>query len=467
MPALSHQELQKLLTSVRDERKTHANTATRIGTALLELLAYLSEAPYLRKDQAETTIYLLTLLAGAVIGESGQIKLNPDGSISCQRITVEGSAVFNEVVFNHQNVLEGDTYFTDRGVIEKVEHTAPGQYRLTMRKAYDADVTTFHANDVIKCSINNLDADRTYYTSWMRVNSVDTAANAIDVALYDNEDVPGGVNYPPVAAARVIRWGNVTDKDRQSVFFVSSTAGTFLFLQGVTKPIIDDTNYSAFLGLPPDLEILKNLPINRRQPYIFARGIIYQDLIKIDYLGNPVYTARDRGIWDKDTQYIHGYDEAEQGYYTDRVWWGGCLWQAAVEKPTVGKEPRYNNTDWICLIGGANMTMEIESSEGDQFRAGTRWTTVLTATVKNAEMVLTEEEIGKEHITWQRISNDAEGDVAWNIRHAAGTQGLTLAIDSAVDISGEWTAGSKVGFQCDIYIPEKKDTYKAQYSFTV
>lgn len=443
--------MKKFYEAIRDERMTAANTATRIGNAFLLLLQYLtSDSPFLRKDREETTEFLFKLLAGAVIGESGQIKLNPDGSISCQRITVEGSAVFNELVFNRQNVLEGDTYFTDRGVIEKVEHTAPGQYRLTMRKAYDADVTTFHANDVIKCSINNLDAGRTYYTSWMRVDSVDTAANAIDVTLYDNEDVPGGVNYPPVAAARVIRWGNVTDKDRQSVFFVSSNEGTFLFLQGVTKPIIDDTNYSAFLGLPPDLEILKNLPINRRQPYLFARGIIYQDLIRIDYMGNPVYTARDRGIWDKDTQYIHGYDEVEQGYYTDRVWWGGCLWQAAVERPTLGKEPRYNNADWICLLGAANTRLDIWSTNGDSFLAGKEWSTTLIAEMWNAEMLIAEDELGLQNIKWERVSEDSEGDKAWNLKHAPGTVGFRLDISSSIDVSGGWHAGSKVGFRCTV-----------------
>lgn len=443
--------MKKFYEAIRDERMTAANTATRIGNAFLMLLQYLtSDSPFLRRDKEETTEFLFKLLAGAVIGESGQIKLNPDGSISCQRITVEGSAVFNELVFNRQNVLEGDTYFTDRGVIEKVEHTAPGQYRLTMRKAYDADVTTFHANDVIKCAINNLDAGRTYYTSWMRVNSVDTAANAIDVTLYDNEDVPGGVNYPPVAAARVIRWGNVTDKDRQSVFFVSSNEGTFLFLQGVTKPIIDDTNYSAFLGLPPDLEILKNLPINRRQPYLFARGIIYQDLIRIDYMGNPVYTARDRGIWDKDTQYIHGYDEVEQGYYTDRVWWGGCLWQAAVERPTVGKEPRYNNADWICLLGAANTRLDIWSTNGDSFLAGKEWSTTLIAEMWNAEMLIAEDELGLQNIKWERVSEDSEGDKAWNLKHAPGTVGFRLDISSSIDVSGGWHAGSKVGFRCTV-----------------
>ena len=449
---------------IRDERTDHANTATRVGNAFLMLLDYIAgqDSPYIRKDQEDTTAFLLRMVAGAVIGESGQIKLNPDGSITCGRINVEGSAIFHELVINHQNVLEGDTYFTDRGIIEGVEDLGEGQLRLTMRKTYDAEKITFHAYDVLKCAMNNLDANRTFKTSWMRVDSVDNTNGTMDVTLYDNEDVPGGRNYAPAPSARVIRWGNQADASRQSVFFISSKDGRFLFLQGVTQPKIDDTNYSAFVGLPPSMECLEGIQINQQHPYLYARGLIVQDLIHVDYEGNPTYTARDLGFWDEERQYIHGYDEEAKGYYTDRVWWGGCLWQCAVSEATVGKEPRYNNADWVCLIGGKNMSMEITSTNGDSFRAGTHWETTLVCELWNAEMKLTEEEIGLSHITWQRISGDTPGDVAWNVLHAANPSGLELEIDSEEDV-GTWEAGSKVAFQCEIQLPETGESYLTGY----
>lgn len=157
--AYSTEYMRQWFEGIRDERITHANTATRVGTAFLMLLHYLLDAdtPFIRKDQEDQTGYLLKLLAGAVIGESGQIRLNPDGSITCGRINVLGSAIFNELVINHQNVLEGDTYFTDRGIIENVEYLGGGQYRLTMRKMHDNDVVTFHAYDVLRSAMNNLD----------------------------------------------------------------------------------------------------------------------------------------------------------------------------------------------------------------------------------------------------------------------------------------------------------------------
>ncbi len=462
--------IRQWLESIRDERATHANTATRIGTAFLMILNYIldSDTPYLRKDQEDSTRYLLRLLAGAVIGESGQIRLNPDGSIICSKIHVNGSAIFDEVVFNHQNVLEGDTFFTDKGIIEDVEYLQGNQLQITLRKEHDNDVITFHQYDCLRCSMNNLDTQRTFKTSWFLVDSVDTSTNSMIVTLYDNEDVPGGSNYAPMTRANIIRWGNPVDTSRQQLFFVSSQDGRFLFLQGVTQPIITESNYSAFLGLPPNLDILSGLHLNSNQPYIFARGLIVQDIIKINYQGNPQYTARDCGIWSSTHQYINGYDEQERGYFSDRVWWGGCLWKAAVSLPTLGREPRYNNADWVCLLGGANTYIEITSEAGDAFPAGQAWSTRLIADVYNGEMKLTEEEIGRSRITWQRISEDTEGDIAWNIIHATGTTGLILSISSTADFPGEWTAQAKVSFQCDIYIPElREEPYSQEYSITM
>lgn len=467
--AESTQYIRQWFEGIRDERMTAANTATRVGTAFLMLLDYLLDpsTPFLRKDREDATDYLLRLLAGAVIGESGQIRLNADGTITCQRLEVQGSAVFDELVFNHQNVLEGDTYFTDRGIIEEGEYIGNRQFVLTMRKQYEEEVISFHTYDVLRCAVNDLNAERTYKTSWLRVDSVDTAANTMTVTMYDNEDVPGGVNYPPVATARVVRWGNQLDTARQQTFFISSEDGRFLFLQGVTQPVLTDGNYAAFFGVPPTLDILSNIPLNARQPYVFARGLIVQDIIMLDYLGNPTYTARDRGTWDADTQYVHGYDAAAHGYFSDRVWWGGCLWQAAVSQPTIGQEPRYNNADWACLMGSSNMTIEIESTNGDFFHAGRPFQTTLVAELWNADMKITEAEIGRSNITWTRISDDSDGDAAWNITHAAGTQGLSLAIDSTLDIPGNWEAGSQVGFRIEIRISELNRTFSTQYSIVM
>lgn len=463
------QQLRTMYEGIRDERHTYANTATRIGNAFLALLSYIADAPFLRKDMDDTASGLLTLLMGCVIGESGNTRLNPDGSITCGSIRVEGSAIFNELVFNHQNVLEGDTYFTDRGIVESVEHTDIGQYTLTFRKQYDNDHHTFHVNDILLGRVNNLDTARSYYSFWLRVEKVDIDANTAVCSLYGDDDVPGGKNYAPVASARVIRWGNTVDTTRQSVWFVSSNEGRWLFLQGVDKPKVEDSehgsNYAAFIGLPPDIQavhdMLEKNVISKEQPCIYAKTILAQNFIQLDYLGKPVYQARDCGQWNASRKYIRGWDETAEGYYKDRVWWKGCYWECSVDECS-GSEPRYGNTDWTCLLGGSNMSVVIVSSAGNWFRAGTDWTTTLTATVWNAEMQLKAEELDGCTITWQRQSGDDDGDAAWNAQHNS-FHDLALTVDSTKDLPSAWTAGSVVGYKIEIAFPDGS-SYDSSYT---
>ena len=66
------------------------------------------------------------------------------------------------------------------------------------------------------------------------------------------------------------------------------------------------------------------------------------------------------GVWDSNTQYIHGYDPIEQMHVTHMVWYGGCGWQCAVDKATVGTPPRWNNADWICVVGVGTPLLKVK-----------------------------------------------------------------------------------------------------------
>ena len=466
-----NEALQALLEQVRDERQMYANTATRVGNALLALLNYIENADYVRKDIPETLDHLLTLLKGCVIGESGKIHLNPDGSISCQSINVNGSAVFDELVFNHQNVLEGDTYFSDRAIIDKAERNDLNQYTLTLRKMFEADEFTFQTGDIVRWSINSLTKKGEYNNGYGRVDRV--AADTMAITMYDNEDCPGGVNTAPVAGCRMVRHGHVSNPERQSTFYISSRQGCFLFLQGVDKPILEDTdegtNYSAWLGLPPDTNMVRDLLnkglINPNQPYSYFRGIIVQDMLEVDYKGVPRYKARE-SVWLDNKQYYHGYDPTDKGYFTDYVWYKSLLWQAAVNTPTVGVAPRFNNTDWICVRGTEDVTIVIISSRGDMFRAGSSWTTDLTACVYHGDMQLDEDEIGRGNIAWSRVWDGGDGDTAWNTLHGSGHCGLTIPISSDVDLPGGWWLESKVRFRIDINLPDY-GSFSGEYNIIV
>lgn len=341
---------------IRDERSMHANTANRIGNAFLMILNYLlgSDTPFLRKDREDATRYLLTLLAGAVIGESGRIRFNPDGSIICDSIKVNGSAIFDELVFNHQNVIEGDTFFTNRGVIERVEPLNEGRYRVFLRKEYQDEIITFQQNDILKCSMNNLDAGHTFKNSWMRVNTVDTETNSMDVVLYANNEVPGGANYAPVPGSVIIRWGNAdeTKTERQSCWYISSTEKRIVMLDGVTKPKLEESNYASFYGLPFEMENFKGYTLNKNQPYLYVRGAFLQDVCFIDYLGKVVKQERYRGVWSQEVANSKDPYIVTQTTF-DTVYHKNAKWQCNSNSDKGTKEePSESTTDWTKLSEG-------------------------------------------------------------------------------------------------------------------
>ena len=204
--------------------------------------------------------------------------------------------------------------------------------------------------------------------------------------------------------------------------------------------------------------------ISKEQPCLYAKTILAENIIQLDYLGKPMYQARDCGQWNASRKYIKGWDDTAKGYYKDRVWWKGCYWECSVDECS-GSEPRYGNTYWTCLIGGSNMSISINSTAGNFFRAGTDWTTTLVATVWNAEMQLKAEELTGCTVTWLRESDDADGDAAWNAKHENFHE-LSLNVDSKVDLPSVWEAGSMVGYKVVVVFPDGSN-YDQDYTIVI
>ncbi|MCD8295987.1 MAG: hypothetical protein LUC88_00275 [Prevotella sp.] len=460
--------LRSFFETIRDERHTAENTAERIGNAFLSLLSYITDddtAPFLRKDKDDITQYLLKLFGGVNIGlngkdnmisgQSGQgILLGQQGNIEADSLMVRGTMWVFELIYNKLRTMEGDTSFSESGFITDVEMTDYNTYLLTLREEYEGQGIAFAENDVCYSQTHELTSGAVTIKSWFRVYSVDQENMQMVVIRYDDEDVPGGTNYAPLPNSYMTRHGNATDETRQGHFLISTTEKRMEYLIGVTKPIIDESNYYLFIGMPPQgLSFLDGLVINEAQPYIYCRGFIGQNYFRITYNGTPEYTIVDMGVWDSTTEYIHGYSEDRGEYITHQVWYGGCVWRCAVDTATVGNAPRFNNADWVCILGYSNVTIAMVSSEGDCFPLGKTFTTTITAYVKHAEMDLTEDEIGKANIVWMRESTDEGGDEAWNILHAAGKCGLSIDIDSTEDIPSDWETERKVAFKCKVSLP--------------
>ena len=278
--------LQRAFESIRDERAKGANTARRIGDAFLSLLAYASQdnGAYLSREHDDAAMGLITFLKGLVsegvahLNQGAQFggfvsgmatgkgaAIDGDGNAEVESIKVRSYMQVLELIVNRLSAFEGDQFFTESDTIEQVDDLGSGCYGLHLRSKYQGYFTAQHVNNVIKGVVNNLATATTsstsasYYTSWMRINSVYAVQNYIEVTLYT--EVPGGQNFPPCELMNIARFGNQTDETLQSCFYVSSTEGRIVKLTGVTKPILDDYNYGMVFGTVPEWVQSLNLPL--------------------------------------------------------------------------------------------------------------------------------------------------------------------------------------------------------------
>ena len=460
---------------IRDEYRKGANTASRIGSLLVAMVDALSDADidllsdvFLRKDKEDSTNFLLRLLAGVEIGDAvdsmnagrGTL-ITPNGRIQTDRLEVRGSAQFMELVINRLLAQESDFVFTESGHIENVVLIDRDTYLLTLRKRWLYDFTAFGDHDVVYGSMNTLLQDGSYFTSWFRILSVDTSANQITVALYPDEEVPGGVNYAPAVGMNISRRGNAVTEERQNCWYISAREGTIMYLTGVTKPILEEWNYSAWLGLPKNLNLFNDLPINYQQPYLFARGAIIQDLLRVDYQGKPIYEIVDLGPWDDKTQYIKGKDPDAQRYIQHQVWYKSCAWRCVADAATIGVPPRWNNTQWVCIVGESNYSLTITSSRGRFFRIGQEYTT-LGFILKHGDADIS---VDAWQVEWSRESDLPSEDLLWNMEHADNAATVEI---TPLDMPSNWRDVRKVIFRCTVFLKEGEDTktYSTDISFT-
>lgn len=406
---------------------------------------------FLRKDMPDETEHLLKLLDGVEVGEYIRSMLagkgagiDSKGNAQVESLEVRSYLKVMELIFNRLTAMEGDYTFTESGTIETVEALDEERtYRVTLRKRWDNDFTALAEHDVVYGVVNDLLTGGEYKTCWLRVVSVDTTENTAVVVAYPDEETPAGVNAEPAAGMNVCRRGNALNEARQGCWYLSSEEGCLMYLAGVTKPILEESNYYLTLGRPKRLSAFEGMQLNYDHPYLFARGLIVQDMYRVDYQGQPVYEVVDKGLWDATTQYVKAYSAAEQRYVQHQVWWGNCCWRCVAEAATIGKAPRWNNTEWVCVVGDQDFSLEIESSAGHFFRIG-KERTQLTATLWHGKIDVSEDATA---VRWTRESGMDQEDALWNVEHTG--LGLTLEV-TPEDMATNWVTERKVTFRCTV-----------------
>ena len=381
---------------------------------------------------AEFGEFIKSLYAGKGAG------IDANGNAEFESVRVRSYFECLELIVNRLSAIEGDQILTEADTIESVDDLGNNCYGLHLRSKWDGYFTAQRENNVLKGIINTLAAGSgLYYTCWMRVNSVNTANNYIEVTAYPDEDTPAGTNYPPCADMKIARWGNQTDKTRQSCIYLSSTEGRIVRLTGVTKPIIEPENYGATFGTLPEFLRSMDLPIVDGQDYVYARGLIVQDIIRIDYKGKPISEVIDRGPWAAGAAYYCEALNPETGIYEiSDVWYMGCKWRCAKTGTTTA--PAWNNTDWAMVEGNPQFT--IEFADTDYIFDPDRFSLTLTIIARLYNMDITDDILPAD-VEWTRYSEDANGvprtasDNAWALKRAGAGKSLSLTIEDC-DLNG-------------------------------
>ena len=389
-------------------------------------------------------------IQGMLFGTGGRI--DELGNAEFESITSRSSIIAKELIVNRQTAMESNFVFTESGLVEKVTEHAPESegdnttYTLQLQKRWENDFTAFKENDVILASINTLLQDGKYYDMWLRVLSVNTVKNTIDVVCYPDNEVPSQKNYPPCELARLIRWGNAVEEDRQSCWYISSSEGLLVWLDHVTKPIIDKSNYSVAIGKLPDALhfIFANYPLaDKRDGAFYAKYLAVQNIIRTDYEGNVKQDVVDRGKWSLDTAKGENPYRCTTNEVHD-VWHYGCRWRCLEDKTQ--KEPKYSGTGWAFVEGNPEFTIDVTSSEGWRFSRnyifGKRddLGELAPFTIIHLYGKLYNQDVTEylTNIVWTRDTGDPAKDNQWAQQIAQRKDQLTLPLKGS-DLGEHWS----------------------------
>jgi hypothetical protein len=356
-------------TTVPSDTNTYSALRSRIEFAL--------------KTAVQTIKHLWTFMQGIRIGSfisgiSGA-EIDSSGNAEVESLTVRNYMKIQELIYNRINAQEGETGFSDVGTIVDITDLSDGTQTAILRQRWEGDITTFQPGDIIYGYINNLDnyGAKESWRAWAWIKGVDRVNNEIHIVPYADSETPAGTNHAMTSGMVVTRWGNLVEptqatyensdyssviekqgdtyvNTRQRSFFISCEDGNIIELVGVNSPKLEASNYGTVLGNIPDgmLDDETSELINKYQPYLFARGIIVQDIIRIGYNGLQPRAINYRGEWSYDTAC-----SAKQYYRTttdmcDAVTWNGALWQCVANGTT--EEPTDASAGWLKMTASTD-----------------------------------------------------------------------------------------------------------------
>ena len=428
LPGASQREVERALTADRAKEADHAKNADRATLANRALEAdHAASAKDLDEDSPVREEFLSRIAddiaAGLITFEQGLIAVggaifkngaefgdfisslhlgtgagvDKKGNAEFQSVRVRGFFEALEYIVNRLQAIEGDTVLTESDQITEVTDLGGGNYKLKLKEKWDGYFTAMTVDTVLRGIYNTMSrGGGDYYTSWMLVTSVDTAANELTVMLYGDDEVPGEKNFAPIAMMNIARWGHRTDERRQRCLYLSSTEGRIVNLVGVRQPLITAANYGSTFGRVPEF-ISKAFNFAEGQEGVYSKYLFVENLFHVDHLGVPLPTVRDRGLWTASADYYDGtaLREATGDYEISDVWHSGRRWRCC--KLATTAEPGATTTDWAYIEGLTMVSQKIE------------YALSLSGTVTPAESAWSETQPEPKPLMW--LSNPDDADV--------------------------------------------------------
>lgn len=436
---------------------------------------------FFRKDKSDETSFIQKFLGGLEVGAfidsllAGKgTGITSDGRIQTNRLEVRGSMTVMDLIINQLQGMEADYSFAEIGKIAQVDDLGENTYKLWIEKRTDYDFVKLQEGDVCYSIVNTLYQGGTdYFTSWMRVITVNMTDNALTVVLYPDGEVPGGRNFAPVAGYNVTRRGNAilpedgSTNERSQSWILSSREGRIMFLTNVLKPILEDYNYGVVIGKLPNTAALEQIPVAKDDLGIMADVVIARKFYEFDGNGKLITKVVDRGEWSltvAQSENPYRYmthettnDSTGQRFVTleqHAVWHLGCKWGCLADQTTA--EPKWNSTDWIMLEGDPNYYLQVESSNGYAFRRSSVDTN-LTARIYYGNIEITADIMNTTgvEVEWLRDTGNVGDDNTWQPEYVDGQKNVIH-----VDNGNAHGVGSGFGvdymsatFTCRVFIP--------------
>ena len=325
-------------------RAQSAQTADHAATAATaDRATHATEAETLRTPNYSDG---LTTGAGA--------RIDATGNAEFQSMAVRGFFRAAEYQINRIALSEGDVFHTENGLVKSAEQQADGRWKVVLQERFQGDVTGFRAGDVLRGAYNSVGTAggaAEIRTSWLRVEAVDAQAGTLTASLYADNQTPEGRNAPPVPLMRLARWGNTTDPERQSHIMESATDGRIVRRVKVSAPIVDGAQSDGFVvgKLPAWLREHFGAAVADASDYVFARGIITQNILRYTPAGRPLAERVDRGLWSASARYFYEEQNPETGAFEiSRVWHDGALYELA-RGGNGNTAPAAQSTHWTLI----------------------------------------------------------------------------------------------------------------------